>query len=163
MASRLSSAIKEQSVETGFEAHPAKFASSEAALKFIMGGNAIFTLVSKKTGTRFTYRVKAVEDYKGGVSHFVSLLSGPDNTEDYQYLGQFYRHQLEYAHGRKSRVGHDAPAVKALEWICKYLTGNVLPDSCEIWHAARCGRCARKLTVPSSIASGFGPECINHV
>jgi hypothetical protein len=28
-----------------------------------------------------------------------------------------------------------------------------------VWHEGRCGRCGRKLTVPESIESGFGPEC----
>ena len=39
----------------------------------------MFTLVSRKTGTRFTYDVNASED--GLV--FVARLRGPDNTQDY--------------------------------------------------------------------------------
>lgn len=29
----------------------------------------------------------------------------------------------------------------------------------EVWHEGRCGRCARRLTVPESILIGIGPEC----
>src|SRR5882672_9405186 len=36
------------------------------------------------------------------------------------------------------------------------------PDNhIEIWHSGSCGRCGRTLTVPESVLSGFGPECIN--
>jgi hypothetical protein len=40
---------------------------------------------------------------------------------------------------------------------------KVRMNAVEFWHEGKCGRCNRKLTVPSSIESGFGPECINHV
>jgi len=32
-----------------------------------------------------------------------------------------------------------------------------------VFHEGACGRCGRTLTVPESIASGFGPECIRYV
>lgn len=32
-------------------------------------------------------------------------------------------------------------------------------DRVEVWHEGSCGRCGRKLTVPSSIETGLGPEC----
>jgi hypothetical protein len=38
-----------------------------------------------------------------------------------------------------------------------------LPESLEIWHEGSCLRCGRKLTVPESIESGYGPECIKSV
>jgi hypothetical protein len=34
-----------------------------------------------------------------------------------------------------------------------------LPEGYKVQHAGRCGRCARTLTVPSSIELGLGPEC----
>lgn len=33
----------------------------------------------------------------------------------------------------------------------------------EIWHEGKCGRCGRQLTVPESIESGFGPECVKMI
>jgi hypothetical protein len=29
----------------------------------------------------------------------------------------------------------------------------------KIWHCGRCGACARALSVPASIKTGFGPDC----
>jgi hypothetical protein len=29
-----------------------------------------------------------------------------------------------------------------------------------VWHEGSCARCGKKLTVPESIESGFGPECV---
>ena len=64
-------------------------ADPESALAFILGGNATFTVVSKRTGKRYTYRVRvAPEDHE---CFFASVLVGPDNTADYQYLGYFIR------------------------------------------------------------------------
>ena len=54
---------------------------------FITAGHAIFT-VSNPTGIRYTYRVMHKEANNGYTeAYFVSLLTGPDNTEDYSYLG----------------------------------------------------------------------------
>jgi hypothetical protein len=120
------------------------------------------TLVSVKTGTRFTYRVSAAPE---GEALFVGLLSGPDNTSDYKYMGRISR-GVFWA-GRKIPRPHDvgasAPSSKAFAWAWRALSRGVLPDELEVWHEGRCGRCARKLTVPASIASGFGPECIGKI
>ena len=60
-------------------------------------------------------------------------------------------------------VGKDAPSSKAFSWAWGYIKNDVLPVKLEIWHEGRCARCNRKLTVPSSIESGFGPECAGKV
>jgi hypothetical protein len=50
--------------------------------------------------------------------------------------------------------------MKAFAWTWSHIVGEVLPnEQLEIWHEGRCARCNRRLTVPASIASGFGPEC----
>ena len=58
------------------------------AKRFALAGKSTLTLVSKRTGIRFTYRVSVSPD---GQCHFVALLSGPDNEADYQYLGRISR------------------------------------------------------------------------
>jgi hypothetical protein len=139
----------------------AKFNATYEARPFMLGGNATVTLVSPKTGTRFTYKIRASED---GQVHFVSLLSGPDNEADYKYLG-IIRRDIFWP-GRKTPkpgdIGRDAPSSLAFAYTWAKLAKGVMP-AVEIWHEGRCGRCNRKLTVPSSIASGFGPECIGKV
>jgi hypothetical protein len=142
-----------------FEPGPGRLATAETALAYIRAGKATVTLVSVKTGTRFTYRVSAAPE---GDALFVGLLSGPDNTADYKYMGRVSR-DIFWA-GRKiprpHDIGRDAPSSKAFAWAWQNLVRGILPDMLEIWHEGRCGRCARKLTVPASIASGFGPECM---
>jgi hypothetical protein len=51
----------------------------------------------------------------------------------------------------------------AFAWFWDRLRNGNLPEQVEVHHEGRCGRCGRALTVPESIESGFGPECINHV
>jgi len=145
------------------ESMSGRLMTAESALAFLRAGKATVTLVSEKTGTRFTYRVSAAPD--GTDTFFVALLNGPDNTGDYKYLGRIAR-GIFWA-GRKvprpGDIGPDAPSAVAFTWAWKALVRGTVPAALQIWHEGRCGRCARKLTVPASIASGFGPECIGRM
>lgn len=134
---------------------------------FALAGNARLTLVSQKTGARFTYRIRAkdVPEKEGAAApdatktlYFVQLLNGADNTSDYTFLGTIFN-GTDYRHGRKSPVSPDAPSAKGFAWAWSYLSKGQLPPGCEVWHEGRCGRCGRALTVPESIASGIGPVC----
>jgi|SRR5215469_3571624 len=135
---------------------------------FMLAGNARVTLVSKRTGTRFTYKIRQPEAKPGGDTrrppHFVSLLTGPDNGADFQYLGCIFPGNV-FRQTAKSRISGQAPSVRAFEWAWGVITaaartpGGTLPESLEVWHEGRCGRCGRALTDPESIASGLGPVC----
>lgn len=131
--------------------------NAEAALSYALAGNARLTLVSKKTGTRYTYRVRASKD--GGV-HFVSLLTGADNENSYQFIGTV-RPGSAYRHGAKTKISEAAPGPRAFKWFWEHANrGDDLNWlGLEVWHEGRCGRCGRALTVPSSVARGIGPEC----
>lgn len=135
-----------------------RFTSAEAALKFMRAGNATVTLKSLRTGVRFTFRLRESDD---GTCIFVGLLTGPGNETDYSYLGRISR-DIFWA-GRKvpkpGDVSKDAPSMKAFDWSWRALIRGNMPEALEVWHEGSCGRCGRKLTVPSSIAAGFGPEC----
>ncbi len=139
-----------------------KLASGPDALKFALAGNARLTLVSERTGTRFTFRIKA-KTVKGGEAPmapwFVSLLNGRENETDYTFLGTIFDDKVTYRHGRKSTVTPDAPSAKGFAWAWSFIAKAELPPGCEVWHEGRCGRCGRALTVPESIAMGIGPEC----
>jgi len=133
------------------------------ARAFMLAGRCTVTLVSKRTGTRFTFRIsKPRPKFEGEVDNgfrFVSVLNGPDNTSQYAYFGFIRPNGIFFHGGAKAKVREDAPSSKAFAWAWQKLASGVLPDSMEIWHSGRCGRCGRRLTVPSSIASGLGPEC----
>lgn len=133
----------------------------EVAKVFILAGNATFTLVSKKTGVRFTYRVRASKS--GGPRYFVSVLTGSNNESDYEYLGTIFPEGLRYYHGKKSRISPTAPSAKAFEWFFGRLIAGRPTEEAEIHHCGKCGKCGRKLTVPTSIEIGLGPECADKV
>lgn len=125
--------------------------------RFVMGGNAIFTIQNPKTGGRFTFKVNKPEDAKTDDFRFVALLGGPDNTSDYRYLGTIGRGR--FYHGKKSRISKGAPSAKAFAWFFERLGNPSALDNIEVYHEARCGACGRKLTVPESVQTGFGPDC----
>lgn len=130
--------------------------------EFLLGGNAYFTLRSKRTGNRFTYRARSSED---GTAYFISVLTGSDNESSYSFLGTIFDrghngfNYTNYRYSNKSRIGIDADSAKAFEWFYKNLQVSKLGTELEVWHEGRCGRCGRTLTVPESIKLGLGPEC----
>lgn len=148
---------------------PRALTGAAQALKFILAGNAYFTLRSKVTGTRYTYRVSKADPQQGKCKYclndpcrcqpryFVSLLTGPENTSDYSYLGMIVSNQFRLT--RASKMTLDSKPVHAFRWSLTALVANEIPEQLEIWHEGRCGRCGRTLTVPESIALGLGPEC----
>jgi hypothetical protein len=139
-------------------ATPARFATAIDARTAIFAGNATFTLVSRKSGARFTFKVTQGEEQNGRPApHFVKLLNGPNNTADYVYAGILDNRGVRTT--KASKVSADAPSMVALTWAVQKLAAGVLPETLEVWHEGRCMRCGRVLTVPESVAHGFGPEC----
>ena len=137
---------------------------------FIVGGNAYFTLKNVKSAHRFTYRANVPKEEKDGKKvmrddiYFVSLLTGPDNSESYTYIGYMKYlpsdNTLGFTWGTKSRILKDAPGVDVVtRYVNDFIRKGALPKGIEFWHEGRCCRCARKLTVPESIENGIGPEC----
>lgn len=122
------------------------------SLKFIFVGKSTVTFMNRTTENRFTFRVKMAKDSN---LFFVSLLR---NTDKYEYLGTVV--EGVYTHGRKSTISVDSQSTRVFQYVINKLKLGNLPDTIEIWHEGTCGKCGRPLTVPSSIASGIGPECI---
>jgi len=130
---------------------------------YILGGNAVVTLVSKRTGERFTYRVRERKGREGEAGggprlYFVSVLTGPDNRRDYEFLGTIFP-DGSYRRSLKSQIGQDAPSAKAWDWTWHHLDA----DRVEIWHEGSCSKCGRALTDPASIERGLGPVCAERV
>ena len=142
------------------------FTTNAAARKYILGGNATITVVSTGTNRRYTFKISSPKDALPETpnTYFVGLLTGPDNRADYQYLGFLRPNRFGYCEGliagKKGNLLH--PAFKGFDWVWRHLNADrsgLVDERLEIWHEGRCGRCGRKLTVPESIASGFGPVC----
>ena len=133
--------------------------------EFLLAGNAVFTIENTETGNRFTYKVRRKENVDHWEKlHFVMVLTGPDNTSDYTYIGTIFKAE-KFRSTRGSAVAENAPSFKAFKWLWEQLGngGPGLPEKVKFWHEGRCCRCGRVLTVPESIERGLGPECARKV
>lgn len=137
----------------------AELTAADVTVRFMLAGHAYVTFQSERTGTRFTYRITQGEPRNAPAPHFVAVLTGPDH---YEYLGPIFGRKV-YSHGRKSRVGHDAPSAKAFTWCWAKLSAGRMPTTLAVYHEGRCGACGRRLTTPESIETGLGPICAKKV
>lgn len=137
---------------------------------------------------RYTFKIVRAKGDDAQRPWFVKVLTGPDNTASYTIAGTIfpspegprYRHNYN-----KSPMSDEAPSVRCLTWLLDnvnalaglearnatadmFAKGEIADEvaavldtlgKVEVWHAGSCCRCGRKLTVPSSIESGIGPEC----
>ena len=142
----------------------------EDAKRFVTGGYAKFTLVSRKTGTRYTYQAKhpSKRTQAGGFvldrtgSIFVSVLTGPSNTQDYAVLGTLFDKSTYKHNKQRSKISEEAPSAVAFRWLWWLLQNpeaQEFPEDLEFWTSGSCCCCSRELTVPASIEAGMGPDC----
>jgi len=135
----------------------------------MIAGMATGTFHNKNTGNRYTYKIMGLKRINNQASKeiwFVKVLSGADNESNYSFLGSIQRradNKFFFKRSEKSRVTEDAISLKTFIWISHHLQEGTLPGHIGIWHAGKCGRCGRTLTVPESIQSGYGPECVTKI
>ena len=132
-----------------------------AAKSFVVGGNATFTIVSKVSGARKTFKVEAAPEKPGmRQGFFVKLLTGPNNEADYRYLGIAFESNNGMGFAL-NKQGWNKPAADAFRWMVDTLNRNPtkFAEQAEFWHEGCCCVCGRKLTTPESIANGIGPVC----
>ena len=123
---------------------------------FFSAGHAVFT-VSNPGGEHYTYRIVQRDESS---PFFVSLLTGPDNMSDYQYLGIYNPRTHQMYRTSKSSLGDSHTPVKVLRWALDMVASSrLLPPGYSIHHEGKCCRCGRRLTTPQSIEAGIGPEC----
>ena len=141
------------------------------ARDLLSAGNATFTCVNPDF-KRYTYRISKVEQKDRQTGQvipdqyvwFAGLLTGPDNTADYSYMAIFDPDKWTLRWTQGSKVSETTASSRVLKEILRRIfEGEGLPEGYDIWHAGRCCRCGRKLTVPSSVASGVGPICANKI
>ncbi len=134
----------------------------EVGRLFVLAGNAILTLQGSET--RYTFRVQQGKPREGDQPdrtqpYFLQLLTGPDNTADYQYVGIVDQSTGRVRLTRASRMTATSAPVVAWDWVMSRMFAGKAYTPAKVHHAGRCGRCGRLLTVPGSIETGFGPEC----
>lgn len=132
-------------------------------VKFFAGGNAIFT-VSNNKGNHYTYKIrKPLSLNNSHPPFFIKVLTGPENTRDYTYLGIFIPQHNEVRLTAKSKYKLDSIPVKVIQWAIKQVAEHKnLPEGYKIQHHGKCCRCGRLLTTPESIQNGIGPECAKY-
>lgn len=126
---------------------------------FILGGRAIFTLVGKVG--RFTLKVRradATAEDPNPKTFFVSVMTGTNN-ESYDYMGVLEKFSGQIIRTKGSKVPANHPAFVAASWALPQIWKHGKMPGGQVVHAGRCGRCAKLLTDPDSVRTGFGPEC----
>jgi len=135
-------------------------------LAYMTAGKATFTARGREHS--FTFRVKQpkFDGVPAENLRYVSVLTGPDNTTSYTFIGCLVRKmgRWEFRFSPKARISQDATSVVAFKWIIRRLVdGMGLTNEVEIWHDGRCGKCGHPLTVPESIETGLGPICAQNL
>jgi hypothetical protein len=109
---------------------------------------------------KIKYRLKENRD-----RWYVYVLTGPNNLYDYTYIGELNPNSGEYVHLNSSKIKENAWSIRFIKRILACMWEDKLNDisknNFDLHHEGRCGRCGKKLTVPSSILSGLGPICEN--
>ena len=146
------------------EAKEATIKTAPEALRFMLAGNADFTLRSEISGARYTYKIEKKEVDPKNPSDlevwFVKVLSGPENTSDFLSIG--YIKGSKFLTSKKARergITEKTPSFHALNWAFQSFLKEKMPSHLEFWHVGRCGRCGHPLNVPESVATGLGPDC----
>lgn len=143
---------------------PAERLTADKVKAFFFAGKATFTLRNTNSGNRFTYKVTQPKKQKDPLNpvYFVKVLNGSDNESSYTFTGTIFD-KVNYTHSKKSHIKSDAASVKVIDAFVGFLSKDLVPKGIEVWHAGKCGRCGRKLTVPESIYTGIGPECARNI
>ena len=129
-----------------------RMVDDEAIKQFALAGKSTFTIKSVKTGVHFTYYIQANCDRR------VWFVKGLVDS-NYKYFGTIFHNGFRQT--AKSKLTADTTIVKAFRWFWKHLhLKHSLPIELEVYHEGKCGRCGRKLTVPESLDSWYGPVCI---
>ena len=138
--------------------------------QFILAGDAIFTveLPPDAEQPHYTFKVQRIEaNDRWPESYFAKLLTGPDNTRDYTYLGKLNPETGIVSTTAKSASYDGSFVLRLLNRMLARIWANdhnaYEQHGYHTHHEGRCGRCGRVLTVPESVESGFGPECAKRV
>ena len=144
--------------------------------QWILAGNATFTVKNDK-GEHYTYRIQIPLKIRRAEKSdpardkpvwFLSVLTGPDNSSSYSYVGMLTfptPETIVLKVTKKSRYHPDIKLVKVAQWAINCIcAGKELPAGYSIDGMGHCGRCGLPLTHPDGIADdgyrlGFGPVC----
>lgn len=137
-----------------------RLTTAELVRDYMLAGHSTFTIKSVKTGKRFTFKMKKINTEDGSDRWLVLRLVGPDNLNGFSTIANFSIERGFWPTWAHRQFMRQTPYFIALDWLWRQINEKkLLPDSVEVWHEGVCACCGRKLTVPESIAAGFGPTC----
>lgn len=125
---------------------------------FVLGGNALITLESGKTGKHLTYKIQRSKQDNN--LYFIKSLRGSDNEKDYRYIGCYFADNRVFVPEKsyKDMDIHLWPkSMQTIRWFFNNI--DSVPSNLTVYHNGRCCRCGRTLTTAESIRRGIGPEC----
>lgn len=128
---------------------------------FLTAGKATFTFTSI-SGEHFTFLVERPEKFRG--EFFGSVMKGTDNETDFRYVGMVHEASLTIRGTKGSKFAADSKEFKVFARALDIVAGRkALPAGYSLLRSEQCGRCGRKLTNPTSIDNGIGPECADRL
>lgn len=142
---------------------------------WVLAGHAIFTVgtsaAAQQAGFQPHYtfliakkKLPASGHFEASTKWFAKLLTGPDNEADYAYVGSVDEQTGAVKLTANSKLTEGAKALQVLRRVLARVwadeAGSVNANGWSLHHAGCCGRCGALLTVPESVVSGYGPECV---
>jgi hypothetical protein len=133
----------------------------EERINFILAGDAVFTLRSKKTDVEFKYRVTEKglykKEYAPGDRRFVYVKV----NDHWEYIGTIFLNKktLPFNNTVEATFKANHVVAKGFAWMWYKLIRNENFERAELIHIGKCGRCGRKLLDPASLKRGLGPIC----
>ena len=160
--------------DSRFDKEPSQISLFDA-MKYILGGEAIFTVFPIKHDKKYVFKCNQLITYKKNkpVKHnryFLNVLTGSDNINDYTYVGTIDTLEsknpniLTLRITNKSGMTSDAPSYKLFDNLlynlqCAPEHIATLLDRIKVYHDGTCSNCGHKLTDIVSTALGMGPVC----
>lgn len=97
----------------------------------------------------------------GGRIRWIGLLTGSDNTSDYDTCARQTSDGQVTMHGAYRNSATVAGWLAAL--MGESIEGHAAARQAYAEASGRCARCGRMLTVPASLHAGVGPECLRKI
>lgn len=155
-----------------------RLANKKAIQDYMFAGKAIITIRNIADGTRYTYKIKKSKTNPS--KFYVYNLRGPSYAKmglisgDKEYYLPFdWKEKVQMARRNFAALypgkpfpeklytqQHMPPSLRMfIRFLTWYKSDVEKMQNHEIWHEGVCGKCGRKLTVPSSIDRGLGDIC----
>ena len=135
---------------------------------FVLAGNATFTVTAPDKHRTYRVTFQRGTPRRNGEgnwpdAYFVHTLTGPNNETDYTYLGMMNAATGEVFTTRASKTWDGTLRLRLLNRVMARVWAGqheaYTAAGYDVMHAGTCGRCGRKLTEPTSLTTGIGPEC----